>query len=105
MGTEEMHFIITGTILDDQNHLTLADISRACAVHAERIIELVDEGVLVPVSLESELRFTGFHLRRARVAIRLQQDLGINLAGVALAIQLLEELETLRSRLGGSESE
>jgi len=33
------------------------------------------------------------------VALRLQQDLGVNLAGAALALQLLEEAETLRARL------
>lgn len=38
-------------------------------------------------------------MQRALVALRLQEDLGVNLAGAALALQLLEELETLRSRL------
>jgi chaperone modulatory protein CbpM len=38
-------------------------------------------------------------MRRARVASRLQGDLGINLAGVALALQLLDEIEELRERL------
>jgi len=44
-------------------------------------------------------RFTGTHLRRATVAIRLQRDLGVNLAGAALALQLLDELEVLQARL------
>jgi len=33
------------------------------------------------------------------MAFRLQHDLGINLAGVALVLDLLEEIEQLRSRL------
>jgi chaperone modulatory protein CbpM len=44
-------------------------------------------------------RFTGTQMRRARMALRLQSDLGINLAGVALALQLLDEIETLQMRL------
>ncbi|MEO5655034.1 MAG: chaperone modulator CbpM [Nitrosospira sp.] len=31
--------------------------------------------------------------------MRLQHDLGVNLAGIALALQLLDEVEMLRARL------
>ena len=91
---------MTGILLDEQAGLTLAEVSRACAVHAERIVELVEEGVLSPIGPEPHRwRFTGTHMRRARVAVRLQGDLGINLAGAALALQLLDEIEDLRARL------
>lgn len=87
-------------ILEEQNQLTLADLCRACAVHAERIIELVDAGVLEPQGLEPDRwRFGGASLYRARKALRLQRDLGIDLAGVALALELLDEIELLRTRL------
>lgn len=100
MESEEMLPQLTGIILEEQTQLTLAEVSRACAVHAERIIELVEEGVLAPIGSEPHRwRFTGLHMRRASVALRLQRDLGINLAGVALALQLLEEVEALRARL------
>lgn len=91
---------LVGIILDEQAQLTLAELTRACAVHAELIIELVEEGVLAPVGREPHRwRFTGAHMRRARMALRLQRDLGVNLAGAALALQLLDELEALRTRL------
>lgn len=87
-------------ILEEQTQLTLADLSRACAVHAERIIELVDAGVLEPLGREPALwRFGGASLYRTRTALRLQRDLEINLAGVALALELLDEIESLRTRL------
>lgn len=100
MENEKMLPQLTSLILEEQNHLTLAELSRACAVHAECIIELVEEGVLAPLGREPRnWRFSGIHMRRARVALRLQRDLGLNLAGAALALQLLEEVETLRARL------
>ena len=89
------------TILEEQVGLSLSEVSRACAVHAEMIVELVNEGVLAPDGREPHhWRFTGVHLRRATVALRLQRDLGLNLAGAALALELLDELEALRAQLG-----
>ena len=95
---------ITGFILEEQTELTLADLCRACAAEADRIIELVNEGVLAPADAPSshppdQWHFSGVHLQRARVALRLQNDLGINLAGSALALELLDELDSLRTRL------
>jgi chaperone modulatory protein CbpM len=85
---------------EDPTELTLAEVCRACAVQSEFIVELVEEGVLAPTGREPQgWRFTYVHLRRARVASRLQHDLGINLAGAALALELLEEIEALRARL------
>lgn len=106
MDTDEMLPQLSGIILEEQTELSLADVCRACAVHAEYIIELVEEGVLVPVGREPiSWRFTGTHMRRATVSVRLQRDLGINLAGVALALQLLDEVEALRARINALEAD
>jgi chaperone modulatory protein CbpM len=87
-------------ILEEHTQLTLADLCRACAVHAERIIELVDFGVLVPQGREpSRWIFVGTSLQRARAALRLQRDLDIDIAGVALALELLDEIAALKSQL------
>jgi chaperone modulatory protein CbpM len=100
MMSEKMLPQVVGIILDEQAQFTLAELSRACAVHAELIIDLVGEGVLSPIGRERHnWRFTGAHMHRARVALRLQRDLGVNLAGAALALALLDEIEALRARL------
>ena len=91
---------ITGLILEEQTELSLDDLCRACAAQAGRIVELVDEGLLTPAGMAPESwRFTGAHLHRARIALRLESDLGVNLAGAALALELLDELDTLRERV------
>ena len=106
MDTDEMLPQMSGIILEEQTELTLAEVCRACAVHAEYIIELVEEGVLVPVGTEPvSWRFTGIHMHRATVSLRLQHDLGINLAGVALALQLLDEIDSLHARINALEFE
>jgi chaperone modulatory protein CbpM len=87
-------------IFEEQTQLTLTDLCRACAVHAERIIELVDVGVLEPLGREpARWRFGGASLHRARMALRLQRDLDIDPAGAALALELLDEIDSLRARL------
>lgn len=92
---------IIAHVLDEHALLTLDELCRACATHSGFIIELVDEGILSPQGPTPEdWRFAGPQLRRAGIALRLQRDLGVNLAGAALALQLLDEVEALRARLG-----
>ena len=57
------------------------------------------KAVLHVVDVSTEWRFTGDALRRARLALRLERDLELNLAGVALAIELIEEISQLRREL------
>ena len=90
---------LPGSIFDETTILSLEDLSRMCAVDERHIVEFVEEGVLNVVSVSSEWRFTGDALRRARLAVRLERDLELNLAGVALAVELLEELAQLRREL------
>ena len=44
-------------------------------------------------------KFPGSNLSRAHAARRLQRDLEINLAGVALVLDLMEEMMSLRNRI------
>ena len=46
--------------------------------------------------------FSAIELRRARTAMRLQRDLGVNLAGIALILDLLDEVDTLRLLTGNT---
>jgi chaperone modulatory protein CbpM len=92
--------ILSGRLIDEESRLSLRELCDACSVHAEFIIELVNEGVIEPAGYEkSHWCFTGFTLRRVRTAKRLKRDLGVNLAGIGLALELLEELEHMRSQL------
>ena len=93
---------LTGEIFEEYAVLGVDELSRLCAVEPAYIVELVEEGVLSVTAVEAEQwRFAGSALRRARRALRLQRDLEINLAGVALALELMEELDALRRELSG----
>jgi len=91
---------LTGILLDERVELTLIELSQACSSSTEWVIELVEEGILEHTGRDAaQWRFSGANLLRARAAMRLQQDLEINLAGVALALDLMEQIEAMRERL------
>ncbi len=97
---------LTGLLLDEQCLLSLGELSHACAVNAEAIVELVQEGILDPLGDDAtHWRFRGISLERASTAFRLRQDLGVNLSGAALALELLDEIDALRMRLRVLDSE
>lgn len=99
MNSHDLLLIHTGTIIED-DLLTLGQLCRACGVHADWVISLVEEGIIEPAGKEIHLwRFSGANLLRVRSALRLQRDLGVNLAGVGLALDLLEEIENLRAQI------
>lgn len=93
-------FVVHGAIVDEAVQLTLVELTRACDSRTDAVIALVSEGVLAP-SGESppQWRFDGIALRRARTALRLARDLDLNAHAVALVLDLLDELEALRSQL------
>jgi len=91
---------LSGAIFEESELLTVAELSRICAVDERHIVELVDEGVISVFEIDTtEWRFSGTALRRTRLALRLERDLELNLAGVALALDLMEEVERLRRAL------
>jgi chaperone modulatory protein CbpM len=71
----------------------------------EAVAALVEEGILEPEGTRrGRWRFPADSIRRARTAVRLQRDLELNLAGVALALDLLDRVERLRARVRSMES-
>ena len=92
--------ILNGLLLDEECMLTLGEMSRACAMHAEWVMELVEEGILEPSGVEAgRWSFAAPALLRARTVMHLQRDLGVNLSSAALVIDLLDEIQILRQQL------
>jgi len=87
-------------VVEEELQLTLAELCRACSAPPAQIEVWVLEGVLEPIGqLPHEWRFAGASLRRARLALRLTRDLDINPPGVALALDLMDEIAALRAGL------
>ena len=92
--------ITTVEIIDDDLHLTLRELCHESDIPAEFIMDLVDYGVLRPQGREPrDWRFPGSDLMRVKRALRLRRDFDLNLAGLALSLELLEEVQQLRRLL------
>lgn len=80
--------------------LSLPDLCRFCQADEAWVIELVEHGVLEPKGSSVEhWHFVGTNIVRARKAQRLTRDLGVNIAGVALVLDLLDERDAVMRRL------
>jgi len=93
--------VISGYILEEETMLTLAELCWTCQTPAETMIRMIDHGVITPTEgcNSRQWRFHRSALIRADKAKRLKNDLGVNLAGAALALELLDEINTLRKQL------
>ena len=91
---------LTATLLDDATPMTLAELARACRAAEKQVHVWVVEGVLQPIGdSPPEWRFTGPALRRARLAVTLTRELEVNAPGVALALDLMDQIESLKAAL------
>ncbi|SDV46689.1 chaperone modulator CbpM [Chitinasiproducens palmae] len=92
-----------GQIVEEDIELTLVELCRASGASEQQLTLWVAEGALDPLERHNDVptgwRFGGSSLRRARIAVRLSRDLDIEPPGVALALDLLDQIERLRARL------
>lgn len=93
------HLEYTCEVIDSDSRYTLREVCELCGADERIVVAMIREGIVDPAGQGTELHVDGRALSRIRVAVRLQRDLGVNLPGAALALDLLDELETLRRRL------
>jgi chaperone modulatory protein CbpM len=88
---------LTGQVLEMHDMVSINHLCRSCTIEVETVALLVAEGILDPVGGDVEhWQFTVASLRRVKTAIHLQRDLGVNLAGAALALELMDRITELQ---------
>lgn len=100
--------IVRAVDIDDPDIVfTAEELCQLTHLEMDYIQELITCGIIQPRSVEnsrhlnlkeSQKRFTQMALVSIHKARRLQRDLGINLEGVALAIELMEQNRRLKVR-------
>ncbi len=88
-----------GEVLGEGDLISLDDLCRSCTVEIQTVTTLVSEGILEPRGRDVEhWQFSVGSLRRVKTVIHLQRDLGVNLAGAALALEVLDRIAELERR-------
>jgi len=88
--------------LTDASLFTLSEVCERCGVHAEIVVEMVEYGIVAPIAIQSNnyrWQFSLDALLRLKRAQRLRQDLELNLAGLALSLELLDKLDTVQKEV------
>ncbi len=101
MKNEEIS-VLSGVVMDETQAVSLAELCRCCSLPAEQVVSMIEHGIVEPIESRvtiSRWQFSGESVLRIQTAIRLNRDLGVNLAGVALALELLDEVKTLRQQV------
>jgi chaperone modulatory protein CbpM len=85
------------SIVENEVYMTTLELCHAIGLEPEFLVAWVNEGILNPVGHSSEeWRFSGDTMSRAKKALRLYRDLEINTPGVAMVLELLDEISRLR---------
>ena len=98
MSNTETH-TLTGIVFDESTEISIVELCQVCSVDRQTVTELIAEGILEADETEGEPRLPYASVRRTRTVLRLQRDLCVNLAGAALALELLDRIEALRAQL------
>ncbi|MGA3247834.1 MAG: chaperone modulator CbpM [Paraburkholderia sp.] len=95
---ESVTTYLEGQIVNEEVEFTLVELCQASGASQDEVTLWVAEGAFAPHGAEPhEWRFSGATLRRVRTARRLAHDLEINPPGIALVLDLLDEIDALRA--------
>jgi chaperone modulatory protein CbpM len=93
----EMHEV---RVLGDAEWIAAVEFCRLCRLDLEAIIELADLGLVSPRGYSpQEWQLPAAAVPRLAMAGRLMRDLGINVSGAVLAVELLEVQRDLERQI------
>src|SRR5262245_2852301 len=77
--------------------MPLEDAARRLGLHPDIVQQFLEFGLLEPAEVKgTEVMLDPVALRRIGVIQRLRQDLGINLSGIAVVLELLDRIDALQ---------
>ena len=92
--------VLIGQVIEESYVVSVSELCRSCMVKTETVSMLVSEGILDPLGETIEnWQFRVDSLKRVKTVVHLQRDLGVNLAGAALALDLLDRIAELEAGL------
>ena len=92
--------VIEAHVLGEGDWIGASEICQLCRLDLAAVMELAALGVVAPrETVPGQWQVPASALPRLRVVGRLMHDLGVNVNGAALAVELLEAQRELRNRI------
>ena len=92
--------LLIGVLIEETTTTSFIEVCHKYNIPEELLAEMIEEGLFPNQPRTAEqLALDQKALRRLESAFRLHRDLNINLPGVALVLDLLDEMEQLRNEL------
>ncbi len=92
--------VSAAVVLEEQGWFTLAALCQASGAEHTWVQAMVGEGLLQPTGhMPQDWRFGGDALPQTRKTLRLARDFELDMAAVALVLELMAEIERLRLQL------
>lgn len=90
---------VTTVVIEEPESYTLVEISEQLNISQKLLTEMQEYGLFEVVQKQQQELIDQFALRKIEAACRLHHDLGINLPGVVLALELLDKIEMLHQQI------
>lgn len=92
--------VLIGVLIEETTTISFVEVCHRYNIPKELLLEMIEEGLFPnQPSPPENIKLDQKALHRIEAAFRLHKDLGINLPGVALALDLLDEMHSLRDEL------
>jgi chaperone modulatory protein CbpM len=92
--------VIIADYSEESSPLSFEELCEICHISSDFINQLIDYEIIHPQGESpNEWVFDLDQLQRIKTTLRLQHDLDVNLAGVVVVLDLLEQLDEIRERI------
>ena len=92
--------MLIGVLIEETTTISFVEVCQRYNIPEELLLEMLEQGLFPNQPTEpQQVALDQKALRRLESAFRLHRDLGVNLPGVALALDLLDEIAQMRKEL------
>ncbi|MBK7251348.1 MAG: MerR family transcriptional regulator [Gammaproteobacteria bacterium] len=92
--------LLEAELLDERHWIAIQELCELVQLDLATIVELAEQGVVAPRGVRpAEWFLPAAAMPRLRLASRLMHDLGVNVSGAVLAVELLESRRALEQQL------
>ena len=89
--------ILSGVLMDETTKISFVEVCQKCHISEDVLLDMIEHGLFHHDAQHlKNIQIDQKTLVRIQSACRLQHDLGINLPGVVLVLELLDELAQIQ---------